>query len=281
MPYFTEAMIEACFTDVSNPVDDRNGRLAPDLVFWDDQRPRYAHIDLGISHDAAGLCVSHLKKMERVPFGESRKYGVEFLPFVGVDLIAGFSPILFKKKKVQIKYIIGILLELVQRRGMNLELVTADGYQSAIIFETMEDEGINCGHLSIDNTTTYPVVDGGKVKRVSTQKNGAAAVDCLFTLVDDRRFECPRYDQLSKEGPNLERDEEQSLVYKIPGSTDDVIQAASGAVFNVVNNAREANVEDFVDEKKPQKISEAFPDEQHQDDDDSDFVNRSLKIVAD
>ena len=41
----------------------------------------FLHIDLGISHDAAGLCISHLKKMERVPFGESKKYGVEFLPY--------------------------------------------------------------------------------------------------------------------------------------------------------------------------------------------------------
>lgn len=275
MPYFTEAAIEACFTDVKNPVDDRNGRINPEFVFWDDQRPRYVHIDLGISHDAAGICISHLKSMERVPFEKSKEHGVEFLPFVAADLIAGFSPIIFRKKKVQIKYIIGIILELVQRRGMNIELVTADGYQSEIIFQTMEDEGINSARLSIDNTTTAPIVDGQNIRRVST-KNGAAAMDCLFSLVDDRRFECPIYPQLAKEGPNLERDEEQSLVYKIPGATDDVIQSAAGSVFNVVNNARESNIDDEVLSGKEEKMSTVFPEDGEYNEED-DFADRSIR----
>ncbi len=274
MPYFTEHMIESCFTDQKNPIDDTNGRIAPELVFWEDQRPRYVHIDLGISHDPAGLCISHLEKMERVQFSEeSKRYGVEFLPFVGVDLIAGFSPLLFRKKRVQIKYIIGVIFELIQRRGMNVELVTADGYQSEIIFQTMDDEGILSSRLSIDRTTTTPIVEGGKIRKVST-RNGAAAMDCLFSLVDDRRFECPRYPQLAKEGPNLERDEEQSLVYKIPGSTDDVIQAAAGSVFNVVNNAREGNIDEEALQGKEEKMSEVFQDD---DDDRDDFVSRSQK----
>ena len=138
----------------------------------------------------------------------------------------------------------------------------------------MEDEGINSARLSIDNTTTAPIIDGINIKRVST-KNGAAAMDCLFSLVDDRRFDCPIYPQLAKEGPNLERDEEQSLVYKIPGSTDDVIQAAAGSVFNVVNNAREGNIDEEVLSGKEQKISEMFPEDKE--DEEDDFADRSLR----
>jgi len=119
------------------------------IMFPDE--PRYIHIDVGLTGDAAGIaigCKAGWSIVQRI--GES---GFEDIlaPVTWIDLMARIVPP--RGGKIKYAWIIGLIKKMI-KCGYNFSNVTADGFQSAMLLEFLEDEyGIDAKLLSVDKTT--------------------------------------------------------------------------------------------------------------------------------
>ncbi|MHA1613310.1 MAG: hypothetical protein ACTSW7_03730 [Candidatus Thorarchaeota archaeon] len=119
------------------------------IMFPDE--PRYIHIDVGLTGDAAGIaigCKAGWKVVQRI--GESGFEEV-LAPVTWIDLMARIVPP--KGGKIKFAWMIGLIKKLI-KCGYNFDFATADGFQSAMLLEFLEDEyGIPSEVLSVDRTT--------------------------------------------------------------------------------------------------------------------------------
>lgn len=113
--------------------------------------PRYIHIDVGLTGDAAGIaigCKAGWNVVQRI--GESGFEDV-IAPVTWMDLMARIVPP--KGGKIKFAWLIGLVKKMI-KCGYNFSNVTADGFQSAMLLEVFEDEyGIMAENLSVDKTT--------------------------------------------------------------------------------------------------------------------------------
>lgn len=113
--------------------------------------PRYIHIDMGLTGDAAGMavgCKAGWNNVQRI--GES---GFENMiaPVTWIDLMARFTPP--KGGKIKFAWIVGLIKKMI-KYGYYFDRATADGFQSAMLIEVLEDDyGIKSENLSVDKTT--------------------------------------------------------------------------------------------------------------------------------
>jgi len=243
--YYNWANIQKCYRG-SNPFNEH------ELLFDKDYRckdgfTRFGHIDLSISGDACGVCICHISNFVHIPSanveGDVEKR--ELFPFINIDFLGRIFPKNQAGGVLDPALIRETCIFELLRRGFDIGLVTFDGFQSWESILRCREKGIASDFLSIDNTKYRVVMDFDKEKfvRRDSLKNPTAPHDLFREILADFRVNLPIYKFIEVE--LKEQDAVDGLVVKIQGGTDDVIQAAVGAIFNAVNNTFE-----FVQEKK-------------------------------
>jgi len=171
--------------------------------------PRYAHIDLAKTGDAAGVVIGHVKGFELV-----NNEGMEaYFPTIRIDCTLRVPPppndeINFAK----IRKIIVLLNQL----GANIKWVSFDSYQSVDSQQILRTHGLKTGTVSMD-TTSVPY-------------------DTLKTAMYEGRVLLPEDDFLLTELIQLERNTKGKIDHPPQGSKD-VADALAGVVFGLTTRA--------------------------------------------
>ena len=165
--------------------------------------PRWAHIDLGLTSDSAGVCMGTVPEFVLVERGEVK----EVLPFYHIDFTLEVRPprggeILFYK--------IRDLLYKIRERGVNVKWVSWDSWQSKDSQQIMRSKGFMTGEQSIDRTMV--------------------PYNLTKTAILDRRVSMPRFQLLRRELTRLERDQAKGKIDHPPGGSKDVADSLAGVV---------------------------------------------------
>ena len=169
--------------------------------------PRFAHIDLALTGDSAGVVVGHVPEFTNINRGENQ---VETLPVIQIDFTLEVRPpkggeIIFSK--------IRELLYKVRELGLNLKWITFDGYQSADSLQILRQKGFMTGQCSMDKT---PV-----------------AYEMTKTALYDGRARIPRHPKLLRELQTLEKDAKTGKIDHTIHSSKDISDALAGVVYGL------------------------------------------------
>jgi len=169
--------------------------------------PRFAHVDLGLSSDSAGVAVGHVPGFVHVRRGQE----VETLPVVEYDVLLEVRPprggeVSFEK----IRELLYALCDL----GCPVKWVTYDSWQSRDSLQILSQKGFSTGVQSVD-ATTQPY-------------------DVLKQALYDRRVQAPPHAKAEKEIVSLERDFKRNKIDHPPNFSKDVADAMAGVAFGLV-----------------------------------------------
>lgn len=204
--------------------------LKPDITFPNPSAKHYLHLDLALSGDAAGISMAHIsgwkplytKKLtdDQERFGDEIEYDSS-LPIVTVDFMLRIVPPK-KPNKISIPKIRDFIIYLKQALNVNIELVTADQFQSAQLLQELSEFGLKTANLSVDRT--------------------AEPYFTLADLIDEGRVQTYKY--------QIFEDELFGLVYftgskKIDHPKDgskDVSDSVAGSVYNAIKSSDKSNM---------------------------------------
>lgn len=217
-PYFLEVdrvseafgIHASLFTaDVCDFVESRLGILK-DAVYRPDL-PRFAHIDLAISGDSAGVVVGTV-----IDFVNMKQLGksdeIAYMPKFRIDGILEVRPprnaeILFYKIR-------DTLVALRDKLGINLRWVTFDSFQSTDSQQLLRQQGFVSGYQSMDIVPCQPY-------------------DFLKSAIYDGRVEMPPHEKCQKEILMLERDLKTGKIDHPPAGSKDCADALAGVVYGL------------------------------------------------
>lgn len=219
---------------LANPLDESTMTLAA----WFQpllNTKYYMHLDGSEGGDGYGICLAHLHAFTN----ESPS-----LPIIKVDLLGApnrktygndFDP----------KMVEELIRELVMR-GFLIEIATFDrATDIRMIKEIVEPYNVNVIPMSIDRCTSYPVLDYDKDEppyfKMEATKGYYDLPMVDFRNIANRKGLIVPYHPLWNDIPySFEHNEAKKVVTKISGKQDNLGQAVGGAVFNVLNNEKEA-----------------------------------------
>jgi hypothetical protein len=175
-------------------------------TFFKPELPRWAHIDLGLTSDNAGVAIGMVPGFMAV----NRSGSKEMLPLFRFDAVLAVAPpkngeILFWK--------IRRLLYLLREMGLNIRWVSFDTYQSVDSMQLLRQQGFVTGIQSVD-TTGVPY-------------------DFLKSAFYDGRVDCPEHEVAMKELRDLQRDEKTGKVDHLPNGSKDCTDAMAGVVYGL------------------------------------------------
>ena len=174
-----------------------------------------AHIDVGLTNDAAGLAVGHISGYKLLPsikvYNERTSAFVEVkdvrAPIYTIDgVLQIVSP---PNGEVDLEMIRDLIFYL--RSIFFLKWVTMDSYQSAMLIQAFKKVGIKSGILSVD-TNTAPYTE---VKQA----------------LKDERLLFPPHAVTAKELRELERDPEKNKIDHPSSGSKDCSDAIAGTIF--------------------------------------------------
>ncbi len=178
---------------------------------------RFAHVDLALNGDCAGICVAHVAGMRK----ESRQikdqlyYNVSSIE-INVDFMLQIQAV--PGSQIDISAIREFFLYL-RRNGYRLAKVTYDGWQSASSIQDLNKAGLLAELQSVDRKTD--------------------AYDCLRDLLMEERIHMYKYDPFIEEIGQLQRiikGKKAKIDHPAEGSKD-VSDAVAGAVFSCMRDA--------------------------------------------
>jgi len=168
-PYFAnhEALKASCYPADPMPLDvidySRQARAWEPVYRWGDLRPirgaQYAmHADLAVSGDRAGIAMAHCRRQEEITLTGYGERGQEIQlterrPVVRADFVFSFAADASRTPPldIQIRWYRMLVLEL-RRRGFNIRLATADGFQSLDSLQILAAHGIETDVVSTDKS---------------------------------------------------------------------------------------------------------------------------------
>jgi hypothetical protein len=173
---------------------------------------RYVHIDLA-TRSTAGIAVCHLVSTAQtgVP---THKYQL----VVEYDFVLALGP--GRKPPIYIQKIVDFLFWLRDECGFRFGKITADQFQSDMLLQTLQGQGLATDHLSVDrNKSVYEAwrnaIEGHQI-RLYPQSLLLKEAEFLQEL--DRKFDHPA------------------------GGSKDLTDAASGAYFNAILSAEKTTL---------------------------------------
>jgi hypothetical protein len=174
--------------------------------FVNPKEPRFAHVDLGLSNDSAGIAVGHVTK-----FIEMQRGGwSETLPVIRYDLTLEVKP----PRHGEIEFAkIRTLFYKLRELGLNLRWISFDTYQSVDSMQILTQQGFITGTCSMD---TDPV-----------------CYDLFKTALYDRRVEAPMHPKAQLEIIRLERDPKTGKIDHPADGSKDVSDAMAGVVYGL------------------------------------------------
>jgi len=165
---------------------------------------RYAHIDLA-TRSTAGVAVCHL-----VNAGQTGVSNGRYQLVVEYDFILALGP--GRKPPIYIQKIINFFFWLRDECGFRFGKITADQFQSEMLLQTLQGQGLTTGHLSVDgNKSVYETwrnaIEGHQIR---LYHQGLLLKETEFLQELDRKFDHP------------------------VGGSKDLADAAAGAYFNAI-----------------------------------------------
>lgn len=202
----------SCFGTHPSPLNftsvdfERQQLKARPKLFFKPELPRFAHIDLAVTGDSAGIvmgCVTGFKEVDR---GSD----TEPLPEIHIDFSLEVVPpkggeILFSK--------IRDLLYKLRELGMSIKWVSCDSFQSRDTIQILRQKGFCTGLQSMDkNNVPYEI---------------------LKTALYDNRVKLPYHPKLLHELKTLEKNTKTGKVDHPPSSSKDISDALAGVVYGL------------------------------------------------
>lgn len=186
-----------------------------DLCKFDRRKTYYAHVDLALRGDAAGLAIGHVEGWKKIPRRnpETGEMIFERQPIIEIDLMLRIKAP--KGGEIRVSDVRGLLLQL-RQYGCNLAKVTYDQFQSAESIQTLERYGIESEVLSVDRD----------MEAYNAMKE--AAIEDRLILYDYRPFveEVARLEKV--EGANRGK----GKVDHPPKGSKDVTDAVAGVCYH-------------------------------------------------
>ena len=181
-------------------------------LFYKPELPRFAHIDLAISGDSAGLAigtVTGFASMKELGYGDNAN---EMMPIIHYDGMLEIKPpkggeILFWKIRE-------ILVKL-REMGLNVRWVTFDSFQSTDSIQLLRAQGFVTGQISMDvNSKPY---------------------DTLKNAFYSGRVRAPKHKRAQKELVSLEKDSKTGKIDHPASGSKDVSDAMAGVAYGLTN----------------------------------------------
>lgn len=211
--------LRACFGVVDNIVSrnscdfkDTISNILPKRIH-SLQHKRFAHIDLGITGDSAGVAVGHVPGFARIAGYDSEES--ELLPVIQFDLLLEVYPPV--NGEINFAKIRAVLHELREQHGMEVKWLSMDSFQSRDTLQIMASKGMITGLQSIDRTPE--------------------PMDFLKSAFMDKRINAPTHAKALQEAEFLQIDETTGKVDHPPGGSSDIIQAMAGVVYGISRQA--------------------------------------------
>lgn len=294
-PYFEDrrAVHDMVDKDRLNPLNDRL-EFVPDFLCADDNY-RFMHIDLGWTHDACGISMCYVSdwikvRVRREDISGDFYFSTEFRPVFTFDFLCTIQPDDFGGEII-FEHVRRLIYE-VNARGFPILLITFDRFQSVDTMQilrrgTDDVPGFICANLSLDRTTTYPVidvskpekyrkvsVDSGKYANLAVWRHGKSAIntrrihlpvykpqtDTLVynaigtaSNVDDfgRKLDETDYITLvEREALGATFDSKALKVKEAPRGSIDLLESVLGAAFNANNNVTEFEIDETALERR-------------------------------
>jgi len=176
-------------------------------TFYKPEIPRFIHIDLGVTSDAAGVACGYVPEFIAMKRGEKL---VETLPKIVFDFVLRVVP---PKNGEILFFKIRELIYKLREHGLNIKWVSYDSFQSVDSMQLLRQHGFATGYMSMDRTsvpydfTKSAFYDG----RVLVQSNTIGRVEAL----------------------SLEKDPKTGKVDHPPHGTKDVIDAMAGVCYGL------------------------------------------------
>lgn len=170
--------------------------------FRNPELPRWCHIDLGVTGDAAGLAIGHVQKFTNIDRGMGQH---EILPIIDYDMLLRVTvptggEINFEK--------IRKILYTLRAKGLNIMWVTFDSYQSIDSLQQLWRSGFVVGQSSLDRDTL--------------------GYDILKSALYDGRVVAPECDHAEYELRSLEHDVKARKIDHPPHASKDLADSMAG-----------------------------------------------------
>ncbi len=204
--------------------------------------PRWAHIDLGLTSDSAGLVIGHVPGFREI----ERDGYTEQLPIVEIDGVLEVIPPKALSGEIDFAAIRRILYRL-RDMGMPIKWVTLDSFQSADTMQILRQQGFVVGYQSVD-TTMVPY-------------------DITKQALYDHRVVAPPHAKLMKELCSLERDFKRGKVDHPSHGSKDCADALAGVVFGLTMR-RDVWVQHSVPVTQAVSVASVMRDNDHEKSDD-------------
>jgi len=185
-------------------------RFSPEC-FKEPDQPRFAHVDLAISSDAAGVCIGYVPRFVEIQRGEE----TEKLPEIHIDCTLQVRPP--TNGEISFENIRTLLYKL-RAHGLCIRWVSFDSFQSTDSQQILRQKGFTTGTVSVDRTT--------------------GPYDLLKTALYDGRVKIPTDECLLRELLSLERDQVRGKVDHPPRGSKDVADALCGVVWGLTRRRR-------------------------------------------
>jgi hypothetical protein len=186
-------------------VEPRPG-IFPKRIIRPDE-PRFAHVDLGVTGDSAGIAVGWVEGFQKVPRSDNT---FELMPQINFDLILEVKPP--RNGEIEFENIRKLIYKL-REQGMNLKWITFDSYQSVDSRQILRQHGFITGLQSMDkNSLPY---------------------DVTKTAFYDGRVRAPKHDKALSEIVRLERDPQSGRIDHAPNFSKDCADAVAGVVYGL------------------------------------------------
>lgn len=168
--------------------------------------PRFAHVDLGVTGDSAGVVIGHVTGFTDIARGDH----IESLPQIQIDLVLEVKPprngeINFEKIR-QIFYTY-------KQHGMNLRWITYDSFQSVDSIQLLKQAGFISERQSMDKDCD--------------------AYEFTKSAIYDGRLKFPEHARLRRELASLEMDTKKNKIDHPPNGSKDCADALAGVVYGL------------------------------------------------
>jgi len=201
-----DTKVKSIFSNDCCDFDRTTTAILKDAI-TDPHRPRFCHIDLGLTSDAAGFCIGYVDRFIHVEGDEEETGGM--MPHVRIDGFLRVTPPI--NDEINFAKIRTILYRLTQL-GVVIRWVTFDSYQSVDSQQILRSKGYMTGTQSMDKTPL--------------------PYDLLKNALNQGRVTCPEDAYLRQEIIHLERTDKGKIDHNAY-NTKDLADAFAGVVYGL------------------------------------------------
>jgi hypothetical protein len=169
--------------------------------------PRFAHIDLGLTKDSAGMAIGHVPGFKHMNRGDYQ----ETLPIIQFDMILEVMPP--PGGEIEYENLRSLLYALRDKLGIPIKWVSFDTFQSVDSMQILHQNGFVVGPQSMDTDTL--------------------AYDATKQAFYDDRIRAPEHAKAQKEMCTLEFDAKHLKIDHPPQGSKDVSDAMAGVVLGL------------------------------------------------